>query len=96
MTTITANHATSIKLGIRKEALTQLARHKKRTVHSLVLEAVDNYMQQEQARLDYEAQAIRSYENFQTTGLHITLDELEAWAKNLTDSNPQALPPCHK
>ena len=53
-------------------------------------------MQQEQARLDYEAQAIRSYENFQTTSLHITLDELEAWAKNLTDSNSQALPICHK
>lgn len=96
MNTITAKHTTSIKLGSRKEVLAQLARHKKRTVHSLVLEAVDHYMQQEQARLDYEAQAIRSYENFQTTGLHITLDELETWAKNLSDSNSQALPICHK
>ena len=68
---------TSIKLGSRKNELARLARHKKRTIHSLVLEAVDTYMQQEQARLEYEAQAIRSYENFQATGLHMTLDELK-------------------
>lgn len=96
MSTIAAKHTTSIKLGSRKEILAQLARHKKRTVHSLVLEAVDHYMQQEQARLDYEAQAIRSYENFQATGLHITLDEFETWAKNLTNNDSQALPTCHK
>ncbi|WP_020558483.1 CopG family ribbon-helix-helix protein [Thiofilum flexile] len=68
---------TFIKLGARKEALAQLAKHKQRSLHSLVLEAVDNYVAQEQARLEYEAQAMRSYENFQATGLHITLDELE-------------------
>lgn len=87
---------TSIKLGNRKEALIQLAKQKKRSLHSLVLDAVDIYMEQEKARLEYEAQAIRSYENFQETGSHITLDELEAWAKNLDSKNPQRLPPCHK
>lgn len=87
---------TSIKLGARKEALAQLAKHKQRTLHSLVLEAVDNYVAQEQARLEYEAQAVRSYENFQATGLHITLDELETWAKNLDATNPLELPVCHK
>lgn len=99
MTTTTAkapSGTTSIKLGSRKEALTQLAKQKKRSLHSLVLEAVDIYMEQEKARLEYEAQAIRSYEHFQETGLHITLDELETWAKNLDSKNPQSLPPCHK
>jgi predicted transcriptional regulator len=86
---------TSIKLGNRKETLAQLAKYKKRSLHSLVLEAVDNYMEQEQARLEYEAQAVRSYENFQATGLHMTLDELESWAKNLNSKNPQSLPLCH-
>lgn len=86
---------TSIKLGNRKEILAQLAKYKKRSLHSLVIEAVDNYMEQEQARLEYEAQAVRSYENFQATGLHMTLDELESWAKNLESKNPQSLPLCH-
>lgn len=88
--------ATSIKLGSRKDVLAQLAKQKKRSLHSLVLEAVDIYMEQEKARLEYEEQAIRSYEHFQETGFHITLDELETWAKNLDGKNPQSLPPCHK
>lgn len=87
---------TSIKLGSRKEVLAQLAKYKNRSLHSLVLEAIDTYVEQEQARIEYEAQAIRSYENFQATGLHITLDELETWAKNLDSQNPQSLPICHK
>ncbi|MBK8454345.1 MAG: CopG family transcriptional regulator [Thiofilum sp.] len=92
----TSAGTTSIKLGARKEALAQLAKHKQRTLHSLVLEAVDNYVAQEQARLEYEAQAVRSYESFQATGLHITLDELETWAKNLGTTNSPELPVCHK
>ncbi|MEZ5534007.1 MAG: hypothetical protein R3F02_00145 [Thiolinea sp.] len=86
---------TSIKLGDRKAILTALAKQKKRSLHSLVLEAVDNYMEHEKARLDYEAQAVRSYERFQETGTHITLDELEAWAKQLNNKNPHDLPQCH-
>ena len=92
----TSTNTTSIKLGTRKEALAQLAKLKKRTLHSLVLEAVDSYVAQENARLAYEEQAIRSYENFQATGQHITLGELESWAKDLTEPNAKNFPLCHK
>ena len=49
-----------------------------------------------QAKMEYEAQAIRSFENFQQTGLHVTHDELQAWANSLTSDMPLEAPTCHK
>ena len=69
----TTSGITSVKLGHRKSDLAQIAGLQKRIVHSLVIEAVDRYIEQTQARMRYEAQAIRSYENYQATGLHVTL-----------------------
>jgi len=40
--------------------------------------------------------AIRSYEHFQATGLHVTIEEMEEWATSLGTSIPQTLPQCHK
>ena len=87
---------TSVKLGHRKHVLAQIAEQKQRTVHSLVVEAVDAYIAQTQAKMDYEAQAIRSFENYQQTGLHVTHDELQAWADSLNSDTPLEVPTCHK
>ena len=87
---------TAVKLGHRKHVLAQIAELKQRTVHSLVVEAVDAYIAQMQAKMDYEAQAIRSFENYQQTGLHVTHDELQAWADSLTSDTPLEAPTCHK
>lgn len=87
---------TSVKLGHRKHVLAQIAEQKQRTVHSLVVEAVDAYIAQAQARMEYEAQAIRSFENYQQTGLHVTHDELQAWADSLNSNTPLEVATCHK
>lgn len=92
----TTSGITSVKLGHRKSDLAQIAGLQKRTVHSLVIEAVDRYLEQTQAKMRYEAQAIRSYENYQATGLHVTLDELQEWANSLDSITPKPLPLCHK
>jgi len=92
----TTSGITSVKLGHRKSDLAQIAGLQKRTVHSLVIEAVDRYIEQTQAKMRYEAQAIRSYENYQATGLHVTLDELQDWASSLDSLTPKPLPLCHK
>ena len=46
--------------------------------------------------MDYEAKAIRSFENYQQTGLHVTHDELQAWADSLNSDTPLEVPTCHK
>lgn len=95
-TTVSKSGITSVKLGHRKHVLSQIAELKKRTVHSLVVEAVDTYIAQTQARMEYEAQALRSFENYQRDGLHVTHAELEQWADNLDSDNPLEVPTCHK
>ena len=83
---------TSVKLGQqRKDTLSQLAQRKKRSVHSLVLEAVDVYTKNQQAWADFEDQAVRSYEQ-----MHVTLDEMRAWSKELKTNPNASLPLCHK
>ena len=80
----------------RKDTLATLAQRKQRTVHSLVIEAVDLYTKEQTAWAEFEDQAIRSYENFQATGLHTTQAEMREWAKSLK-TNPNApIPLCHK
>jgi predicted transcriptional regulator len=86
----TSSGTTSIKLGqSRKDLLAQLAQRKKRSAHSLVLEAVDLYIQHQQAVADFEDQAIRSYEQMRATGMHVTLEEMQAWLREL-ETNPNA------
>lgn len=95
MQTISQN-TTSIKLGERKDQLQQLATLKKRNVHSLVIEAVDNYLEQENQRLAYEKQAIASYQHYLDTGLYVSHDELKSWVNSLGTDNPKEMPACHR
>ena len=90
------SEVTSVKLGARKAELQQLAGLAKRSVHSLVLEAVDEYLESQQKRLTYEQRAIQAYEHYQATGLHIRADELDAWADSLLTEVPQDFPQCHR
>jgi predicted transcriptional regulator len=61
-----------------------------------MLEAVDMYIEQKQARMRFEQDAIRSYEHFQETGLHTTIETMQDWAKSLNTDTPKPLPQCHK
>ena len=79
----------------KKARLTALAQIKERSQHSLAVKAIDEYIEREEARLAYEQQAVRAYENMQATGLHVTADELKTWANSLNTSNPEKAPKCH-
>ncbi|VXB25832.1 conserved hypothetical protein [Enhydrobacter sp. 8BJ] len=87
---------TSVKLGSRKQQLQSLAETYKRSMHSLVLEAVDDFIEQKQAQLAFEQRAIRAYEHYQETGLHLTLEEIDDWADSLLTDAPKDMPVCHK
>jgi predicted transcriptional regulator len=85
-------------IRIRKDQKTRLAaiaEARDRTAHSLAIKALDEFIEKEEARLGYERQAVAAYENLQATGLHVTADELKAWAKNLNTAEPKPMPICH-
>lgn len=87
---------TSVRLGSRKEQLQALAETYKRPMHSLLIEAVDEFIQSRSEQLAYERRAIKAYEHWKETGLHITTDELQAWADSLGTDNQMELAQCHK
>jgi predicted transcriptional regulator len=73
-----------------------LASAKKRTPHYLMKEAILEYVKREEARQNFIAAAEASYVHYKETGLHITLDEMSAWADEV-QLNPEApVPECHR
>ena len=93
---IATQEVTSIKLGYRKPILQELAQELGGSVHSIVIEAVDNHIEYLKAKQAYDRQAMKAYKNFQETGLHITLNEFKDWVDSLETDNPKDMPQCHK
>lgn len=87
----------SIKLGAeKKEDLAWIAKQRERSVHFLLCQAVEEYIENEKARLAFYEEALQASEHYKKTGLHVTLEEMKAWANNLGTANEQPLPKCHK
>lgn len=91
----TKGGTTSIKLGERKAALSQIAAAKSRTVHFLILEAVDSYLERETARMNFLQEAEASLKHYHETGLHVTQSEMDAWLNSLYTENELPEPLCH-
>jgi predicted transcriptional regulator len=100
MTVVQTNKATinavSVKLdNADRERLSLLATAKKRTAHYLMKEAIRDYIEREESRLNFIRAAQESAKQMDNTGLHLTSDEVSAWVEALK-SNPAEHPPqCH-
>jgi predicted transcriptional regulator len=86
----------SIKLEVSdRDRIRALAAYKKRTPHFIMKEAVQNYLEQEEAEQRFIAAAKASRSHYQKTGLHVTHEEFSSWVDQL-QTNPKAAPPvCH-
>ncbi len=86
----------SIKLEAdQKDLLTQIAKEKDRSVHYLLLQAVKEYIEREQARMSFYEDGRKAVEHFNQTGLHVTQDEMRAWADSLGSHQELPSPVCH-
>lgn len=88
--------ATSVKLGERKATLQTLAKDLDCSVHSLILDAVDRHIENLQEKQAYDRRAMQAWEDYQATGMHVTLKEFSGWVDSLESDSPQAKPQCHK
>jgi predicted transcriptional regulator len=96
MTISTKSKTSSVKLDAQvSEKLSQLATLKKRTPHYLMREAISLYVEQEHVRQKAIVDAKASWESFQETGKHITLEEFDAWVDDLEKDNNTPIPECH-
>lgn len=92
MTTTT----TSLKLDAEiKDRLQRLATVRDRKVHYLMREAIKQFLEREEKQQQSRQDALAAWSAFQTTGLHVTAEEADAWLAKLEAGDDADAPECH-
>ncbi|MEM7652053.1 MAG: CopG family transcriptional regulator [Pseudomonadota bacterium] len=79
-----------------QERLLKLALTKGVEPQVVVREAVEQYVQREEARNSLIEEADAAWSQFKQSGLHLSIDETEDWLKSWGRSPQQETPRCHK
>ena len=58
-------------------------------------EAIGQYIEREEKREQFRQSAIAAWNDYQTTGLHVTAEEADAWLAKLEDGEDVETPECH-
>lgn len=89
--------AVTVKLDLEmKDRVARLAVAKRRSAHWLMKEAISQYVEREEKRELFRQDAIKAWEEYQATGLHATLEEVDAWLASWGTENELPAPVCHK
>lgn len=101
MTTATPQTPRNIPLSVKleateKTALARIAEAQKRSVHFVMRQAVSEYIDREQKRLDFYEDGRKALGHYKATGLHVTHEEIKTWIESLGTSNELSAPVCHK
>ncbi len=88
--------ATSIKLDEELKGRVQhLAEARRRSSHWIMREAISQYVDREEKRESFKQDAVRAWEEYETTGLHLTSEEADAWLAKLEAGEEAEPPKCH-
>jgi predicted transcriptional regulator len=87
---------TSLKLdSAMKERVHRLASARRRSAHWVMREAVQQYVEREEKRERLRQDALAAWADYQTTGLHVTAEEADAWLAKLEAGKRAVIPKCH-
>lgn len=88
--------ATSLKIdeGL-KGRVQQLASQRRRSMHWIMLEAIQQYVDREEARESFRQEALASWAAYQETGQHLTGQEVRGWLNTWGTSDEKPVPECH-
>ena len=78
-----------------KARVRRLADARHRTPHWLMREAIYQYVEREEKREAFRQGTLKAWEEFRTTGLHVTAPEADAWLAQLEQGNDVEPPECH-
>ena len=79
-----------------QERVQRLADLRQRTPHSMMKDAISQYLDREEKRETFRNDAINAWDEHQSTGLHVDGAEVTAWLETWGEENEQAAPKCHK
>lgn len=89
--------ATSIKIDdALKGRIQRLADTRRRSAHWIMREAIEQYVEREEARANFEAEALASWESYRETGLHLTGEEARNWLETWGTDGETGAPECHE
>ncbi len=87
---------TSLKLDpTMKERIQRLAEARRRTSHWIMREAIEEYISREEKREQFRFDTLAAWEHYETTGLHVTDEEMDQWAAKLKASSKVPSLKCH-
>ena len=87
---------TSLKLDRSvKDRIQRIASARRRTPHWIMREAVEQYLDREEKREQFRHDALAAWEEYQSTGLHVTSEEADAWMAKLEAGKRAPIPKCH-
>ena len=88
--------ATSLKLDDAMKARVQhLAAARDRSAHWVMREAIREYVDREEKRESMHQDALRAWEHYRETGLHVTGDEVGAWMRSWGTAGETEPPQSH-
>ena len=88
---------TSIKLDDTVKARVQrLAATQRRSMHWIMREAIEQYLEREEKRESFRQEALAAWQEYQSTGLHATGEEVDTWLAKLEAGEAAPPPECHE
>ena len=78
-----------------KERVKRLADARQRTPHWVMREAITQYVEREEKREAFRQETLKAWEEYRTTGRHVTADEADAWLAQLEQGKDIEPPECH-
>ncbi len=92
---MTEPSTTSLKLDVEiKERVRRLASARRRSPHWVMREAIEEYVEREEKREQFRQDALAAWAHYQSTGLHVTAEEADAWLAKLESGKYAAPPKC--
>jgi len=78
-----------------KDRVKRLAESRHRTPHRIMVDAINEHVEREEKREAFRQDGIRAWNEYQSTGLHVTLEEADAWLAKLEIGQDAEPPSCH-
>ncbi|EWS78042.1 ribbon-helix-helix protein, CopG family [Xylella taiwanensis] len=89
--------ATSLKIdNTLKSRVEHLANQRRRSAHWIMLEAIQQYVEREEARDSFKQEALASWAAYKETNRHLTGQEVRTWLNTWGTKNERETPECHK
>ena len=78
-----------------KARVKRLADARHRTAHWLMREAITQYVEREEKREAFRQDTLKAWDEYRSTGLHVSADEADTWLAKLELGNDIEPPECH-